>query len=168
MQAPGGKDEDTENGFKYGGWQVPFFGDDDDTIPVTLNNAGALLIGRKTYDIFAGYWPTTGKDIEFFGDIMNKIPKYVASKTLQKTDWENSTLLKGDVAEAVAKLKIEPGKDIYMFGSGNLCQTLMIHPLVLGQGKRLFQAEGPKQDLELIKSKTTQSGILVLTYKVKT
>lgn len=97
MQAPGGKDEDPENGFQYGGWQVPFFGDDDDTIPVALGNAGGLLIGRKTYDIFAGYWPTAGKDIEFFGDVMNKIPKYVASKTLQKTEWENSTLLKGDV-----------------------------------------------------------------------
>lgn len=179
MQAPGGKDEDSENGFKYGGWQVPFFGDDDDTIPVALGNAGALLIGRKTYDIFAGYWPTTGKDIEFFGDVMNNIPKYVASKTLQKTDWENSTLLKGDIQESVTKIKAEPGKDIYMFGSGNLCQTLMrhklideyllmIHPLTLGAGKRLFQPEGPKQDLELIKSKTTQSGILVLTYKVKT
>jgi dihydrofolate reductase len=176
MQAPGGKEEDVANGFKYGGWQEPFFG--DDTVSEELGKMGALLIVRKTYDIFASYWPTQGRSIEKFGPFMNNITKYVASKTLQQTEWQNSILLKGDVTEAVAGLKEEAGKDIYMFGSGNLCQTLMrhnlideyllmIHPLALGDGKHLFQQGGPKQDLELLKSKTTKSGVLVLTYKVK-
>lgn len=176
MQAPGGKEEDTKGEFKYGGWQLPFFG--DDTVSEELDKMGALLIGRKMYDIFASYWPTTGKSVEKFGPLMNNITKYVASKTLQKTEWQNSILLRGDVAEAVAGLKEEAGKDIYVFGSGDLSQTLMrsnlideyllmIHPLALGDGKKLFQQDGPKQDLELLKSKTTKEGILVLTYKVK-
>ncbi len=135
-------------------------------------------MGRKTYDIFAAYWPTVGKSVEGWGAIMNNITKYVASKTLHKTEWQNSFLLEGNVAEAVARLKGEAGKDIYVFGSGDLCQTLMrqslideyllmIHPLALGRGKRLFQQDGPKQDLELLKSHITKDGILVLTYKVK-
>ncbi len=178
MQAPGKKDEDTEGGFQYGGWQMPFFeGDNDNTVAEEIAKAGALLIGRKTYDIFASYWPTIGKDIELFGPFMNNITKYVASKTLQKTEWQNSTLLKGDVVDAINKLKEEEeGKDIYMFGSGDLCQTLMrhnlideyvlmIYPLTLGIGKRLFREDGPKQDLKLIKSKVTQKGVIVLNYK---
>ncbi|MEK2643980.1 dihydrofolate reductase family protein [Bdellovibrio sp. BCCA] len=179
MQAPGGKDEDTSGGFKYGGWQVPFWGDeDDDGLPQDIGKAGALLIGRKTYDIFAGYWPTTGKDLQWIGPFMNNTTKYVASKTLKKTEWQNSILLTGDTAEAVAKLKQEPGNDIYMFGSGDLCQTLMrhqlideyflkIYPITLGEGKRLFLPAGPKQDLELLKSKTSKMGVFTATYKVK-
>jgi dihydrofolate reductase len=178
MQAPGGKEEDTEGGFPYGGWQLPFFDDDDETLSEEIANAGALLIGRKTYDIFASYWPTVGKDVEEWGEFMNSIPKYVASKTLRKTEWQNSNLLEGDAAEAVAKLKREAGKDIYMFGSGDFIQTLMrhhlvdeyllmIYPVVLGTGKRLFQQGSSKHDLELLKSKTTQTGVLVLKYKVK-
>jgi dihydrofolate reductase len=176
MQAPGGKDEDPEGGFKYGGWQLPFFG--DDTVSAELGKMGALLLGRKTYDIFASYWPTEGKNIETFGPLMNNIPKFVASKTLKKTEWQNSQLLQGDVVEAIARLKMEEGKDLYVFGSGNFCQTLMrcnlidqyllmIHPLALGDGKHLFQHGGPKQDFELLKSKITNDGILVLAYKVK-
>jgi dihydrofolate reductase len=176
MQAPGATEEDSEDGFKYGGWQTPFFG--DDTISKELGKMGALLIGRKTYDIFAAYWPTTGKSVETFGPFMNNITKYVASKTLKKTQWQNSILLKSDIVESVSELKKEAGKDIYMFGSGDLCQTLMrrnlideyllmIHPLTLGQGKRLFRDGGPKQDLELLKSKITKDGILVLNYRVK-
>jgi dihydrofolate reductase len=176
VQAPGGKDEDIDSGFKYGGWQKPFFG--DDTVSEELGTMGALLIGRKTYDIFASYWPNAGKNADKFGPFMNNITKYVASKTLQKTAWQNSVLLKGEVTEAVAGLKKEAGKDIYIFGSGDLCQTLMrhnlideyllmIHPLVLGDGKKLFQQGGPKQDLEVQKSKTTKDGIFVVTYKVK-
>lgn len=175
-QAPGGKEEDTGDGFKYGGWQKPFFG--DDTISEELGKMGALLIGRKTYDIFAAYWPTEGKSIEKFGPFMNNTTKYVASKTLQEMEWQNSTLLKGEVPEAVAGLKAEAGKDIYMFGSGDLCQTLMrhklideyllmIHPLALGDGKKLFREGGPKQDLDLLKFRATKDGILVVTYKVK-
>lgn len=179
MQAPGGKVEDTEGGFEYGGWQMSFSGDDDSNPMVdNLGKAGALLLGRKTYDIFAPYWPTVGKSVEWFGPFMNNITKYVASKTLHRVGWENSVLLKGDVADSVARLKSESEKDIYVLGSGDLCQTLMshnlvdeyvlmIHPLTLGRGKRLFHADGPKQDLELLKSKITKDGILVLTYKVR-
>jgi len=176
MQAPGGKDEDTEGGFKYGGWQVPFWGEGDVTKDV--GKAGALLLGRKTYDIFASYWPTEGKNVPWFGDFMNNITKYVASKTLHKTEWQNSNLLEGNVAEAVTRLKSESGKDIYTFGSGDFLQTLMhhglideyilkIYPVTLGHGKRLFQPDGPKQDLELLKSETTKNGVLELNYKVK-
>ena len=178
MQAPGGGDEDTEGGFKYGGWQMPFFEDVDEAMSEDLGKAGALLLGRKTYDIFASYWPTVGKSVERYGAFMNNITKYIASKTMHKTEWQNSILLEGNVAEAVARLKGEAGKDIYVFGSGDLSQTLMhqnlideyllmIHPTLLGKGKRLFQQDGPKQDLELLKSKTTKNGVLALTYKVK-
>ena len=92
MQAPGGKDEDTEGGFKYGGWQATF-DDDDTTISDTLQKMGALLLGRKTYDNFASYWPAEGKNFEPFGSFMNNITKYVVSNTLEKVDWKNSILL---------------------------------------------------------------------------
>lgn len=180
MQAPGGKAEDTEGGFQYGGWEMSFQGGEDDggVMPEHLARAGALLLGRKTYDNFASYWPTTGKDIPWFGSFMNTVPKYVASKTLKKTDWQNSDLLEGDLDKAVAKIKSEAGKDIYVLGSGELAQSLrqhklvdeyvlMIYPMALGQGKRLFRDHPVKQDFELVKSKITKSGILVLTYKVK-
>jgi dihydrofolate reductase len=180
MQAPGGRMEDTEGGFKYGGWEMSFPNDGDDSNPMAENlaNAGALLLGRKTYDIFAPYWPNAGKNVEWYGAFMNNTTKYVASKTLRKTEWQNSTLLNGDVAEAVAKLKQEAGKDIYVLGSGNLSQTLMrenlideyvlmIYPIVLGSGKHLFQQDSAKQDLELVKSKIGKKGVLVLNYKVK-
>lgn len=178
MQAPGGKDEDAADGFAYGGWQAPFFGDGGSVITDALSNAGALLLGRKTYDIFAAYWPTVGKDFPVFGALMNNTPKYVASKTLRKTEWQNSQLLKGDVGQAVAALKKESGKDIYIFGSGDFCQTLMrdhlideyllmIFPIVLGTGKRLFKTDCAKQDLELLKAQTTPKGVQVITYRVK-
>lgn len=177
MQAPGGKNEDTSGDFQHGGWQMSY-GEGDTTMSDHLGKAGALLLGRKTYDIFASYWPTVGKDVPWFGSFMNNITKYVASKTLQKTDWQNSNLLKGDVAESVAKLKAESGKDIYVLGSGDLCQSLMrhnlvdeyvlmIHPLALGKGKRLFQENGLKQEFKVLNSKVTTDGVLVITYKVK-
>ena len=176
MQAPGGSNEDTEGGFKHGGWQMRYEG--DDTVIQAMGKMGALLLGRKTYDIFSSYWPTEGKNIEPIGPIMNSLPKYVASKTLKKVDWQNSTLLKGDLVEAVNEIKKESGKDIYMFGSGDLCQSLMrsklidefllmVHPLTLGEGKQLFRQNGLQQELELAKSHLTKSGILVLNYKVK-
>ena len=177
MQAPGGKEEDTENNFPYGGWEMDF---EDDSVSMSefLGNAGAILVGRKTYDIFAPFWPSLGKDVPWYGPFMNNITKYVASTTLDKTEWQNSILLKGNVADAVAKLKAEAGKDIYVMGSSNLSQTLMHHnlideyilltyPIVLGKGKRLFQNDCCKQNLELVKSRSSKNGVLVLTYKVK-
>lgn len=176
MQAPGAPNEDTDGGFKYGGWQVPFFEDDGAEVAATFHTADALLLGRKTYDIFAAYWPNA-KDVPF-ADAMNNITKYVASRTQDKLNWQNSILLEDDVAETVAKLKQQEGKDIIVVGSGELAQTLMrhnlidkysllIHPLVLGSGKRLFREDSPRQDLELLESKTTKNGVLVVTYKIK-
>lgn len=178
MQSPGGKVEDTEGDFRYGGWQMQFPDDEDDSMSENLGKAGALLLGRKTYDIFASYWPTVGKDVEWYGGFMNNITKYVASKTMHKADWQNSILLEGNVPHAVARLKAETGKDIYILGSGDLSQTLMhhnlideyilmIYPMVLGKGKRLFRQDGPKLDLELVKFKTRKNGVLVLNYEVK-
>lgn len=177
LQSPGAKDEDLEGGFQYGGWQLPYFEDADTTVSDRLHHAGAMLIGRKTYDIFAGYWPTTGRDVDQFGDLMNKLPKYVASTTLQKTEWENSNLIKGDIREGVEKVKKEIDKDIIIFGSGNFCQTLMklnlideyilfIHPLVLGTGKKLFEDDVAKLNLEFVSSKSSKNGVVEINYKI--
>lgn len=176
MQAPGAPNEDVDGGFRYGGWQAPYFEDDGMEVAATFHTADALLLGRKTYDIFSAYWPNA-KDVPF-ADAMNNITKYVASRTKDKLGWQNSILLEGDVAESVVKLKQQEGKDIIVVGSGELAQTLMqhnlidkysllIHPLVLGSGKRLFRANSPRQDLELLESKTTKNGVSVMTYAVK-
>lgn len=186
-QAPGAKDEDLENGFKYGGWQVPFFGDEDGEImSYAFDNMGAMLLGRKTYDIFASYWPNVGKGQELvepddtvIATIMNETPKYVASHADSLMEWENGnvTHLK-DVAKEINELKQQDGKHIIVWGSGDFVQTLMrehlvdeyfllVHPLVLGSGKKLFIDGSAKQDLELISSKTTKNGVLVLNYQVK-
>ena len=180
MQAPGGTEEDTEGGFNHGGWQMSYIDEAfGQAMDEAFRNTGGMLLGRKTYDIFAGYWPTTGKkEAAEIAGLMNSLPKYVASRTLEKAEWQNTTLLKGDLAEAVTKLKAEDGKDIYVIGSGDLTQTLMkhglideyalmIHPLVLGNGKKLFRDGGPKQELELLSSKPTTTGVMILRYKTK-
>ena len=176
-QAPGDPQEDTEGGFKYGGWQGPYFDADagkimDEQIAAT----DALLLGRKTYQIFAAYWPTAPAD-DPIAKKLNSAPKYVVSTTLNKAEWNNSKLIKGNVAEEVAKLKQQPGSGIIsVTGSGKLAQTLMqhnlvdeyalwIHPLVLGSGKRLFPDGISLNNLKLVDTKTTGSGIVILTYK---
>ncbi|MDB5176460.1 MAG: deaminase-reductase protein [Candidatus Saccharibacteria bacterium] len=188
-QAPGGPDEDTDSGFAYGGWQVPYFGEDDsDTMSYVFDNMGAMLLGRKTYDIFADYWPHAGDgEQELIGDndasiatLMNGVPIYVASHADTLKSWDNGdvTHLGDDLATEINALKQQDGKDIIVWGSGDLVQSLirenlideyflMIHPLVLGTGKKLFGDDIPKQDLELTSSKTSKSGVLVLTYSVK-
>lgn len=177
MQAPGDPQEDTEGGFKHGGWQLPFFDADagkimDDQIAAT----DALLLGRVTYQIFAGYWPTAPADNPFTQKL-NSVPKYVASTTLAKVEWNNSTLLNGNLAEQVAKLKQQPGTGILsVTGSGKLAQSLVmddlvdeyvlwIHPIVLGSGKRLFEGGIVPTNLKLVDTKTTGSGVLILTYQ---
>jgi dihydrofolate reductase len=177
MQAPGGKTEDTEGGFEYGGWQMSY-GDEifGKFIMETYGSVDALLLGRKTYDIFAGYWPTTGKDMEI-GKIINGMTKYVASRTKDAgaITWEKSVLLKDDIAAEISKLKEQPGKNILVAGSGDFAQTLMrenlidefqllVHPLVLGTGKRLFKEGGPKQMLKLSSSQASTSGVVFLRY----
>lgn len=175
MQAPGGPDEDQENGFEYGGWQVPYFDDDDSTVAEELAAADALVLGRKTYEIFASYWPTASED-NSFTEPMNSIDKYVASRSVDPVNWQHSTLLEGDAADAVGELKQEPGGDLLVFGSGELVQTLMadrlvddyklmVHPLVLGTGKRLFREGAARTDLELVDTSTTGNGVVILHYR---
>jgi len=175
MQAPGGADEDTEGGFRHGGWQMGYFDDvAGERIGASMAQTGAFLLGRRTYEIFASYWPTQSDD-DPFARILNGLPKYVASTTLgEPLAWKNSTLLQGDVAKAVAELKEGEGGNIVVLGSGGLVQTLyendlvdeyalMIHPIVLGSGKKLFR-EVPRKPLKLADSVTTSTGVLMATY----
>ncbi len=177
MQAPGDSQEDTEGGFKHGGWQMPLFdADAGKIIGESIAATDALLLGRKTYQIFAAYWPNAPAD-DPIAKKLNSVPKYVASTTLKKVEWNNSTLIKGNLAEEVTKLKQQPGSGILsVTGSGKLAQTLMqhdlvdeydlwIHPLVLGSGKRLFEGGIVPINLKLVDTKTTGSGIVVLTYQ---
>ncbi len=176
MQAPGGPDEDREGGFEQGGWVWPYFDEVfADAVEDGLSSSDVLLLGRKTYEIFAAYWPTATDD-EDLADLMNSIDKYVSSRTLDEVEWQNSTLLEGDVETAVVELKEKPGGDIRVIGSGDLVQTLMQHdlvdeyqltitPLVLGSGKRLFGDESKQTDLQLVDTETTETGVVVLVYE---
>jgi dihydrofolate reductase len=176
MQAPGAADEDTEGGFQHGGWQRPYF---DDVLGATaaegLAETDAYLFGRKTYEKMAAYWPTAPED-DPYGRHMNSTPKYVASRRLPHVEWQNSTLITGDVAEEVAGLKQQPGKNIAVLGSGDLVQTLLEHdlvdefflavyPLVLGSGKRLFREYDQARKLRLVDSKPTSTSGVILTYR---
>jgi dihydrofolate reductase len=155
MQAPGGSDEVREGGFEHGGWQVPYFDEMagkavSDTMAVT----GGFLLGRGTYEHFAAYWPTVTEDGEF-ADLMSSMPKFVGSTTLDEPiEWSNSTLIRGDIAQEVAQLKQQSGKDLQVIGSSELVQTLMqhnlvdeyrlmIHTVVVRSGKRLFREGSP-------------------------
>jgi dihydrofolate reductase len=176
MQAPGSPDEDRSGGFDHGGWQLNYF---DDTLGKAVMDVlavtGGFLLGRRTYQIFAAHWPKQPAEDPLAGTF-NDLPKYVASTTLKEPlPWQNSTLIKGDVADGVASLKKEAGKDIQVIGSGTLVDTLaghdlvdeyrlMIHPIVMGKGKRLFRGEGLPKKLRLVDSKTTTTGVVILTY----
>jgi dihydrofolate reductase len=176
MQAPGRPDEDLRDGFEHGGWAVPY---NDEVMGRVMGErmarGGPLLLGRRTYEDFAAFWPKQ-KDNPYTG-VLNNVQKYVASTTLtEPLPWSNSTLLKGDAAEAVAKLKDESGKDIGVLGSGELIQSLMrhdlvdeyvllIHPLLVGSGRRLFPDGGPFATLRLVDSVTTTTGVLIATYQ---
>ena len=176
IQSPGYPDEDPSGGFEAGGWQQPYFDEVfGRTIVEGLTTSGGLLLGRRTYEIFAGFWPTAPAD-DPIAPIMNGLPKYVASTTLKEPlPWENSHLLQGDVPKAVAELKGQDGKDLRVIGSGELVQTLMqhhlvdeyalmIHPLVVGGGKRLFRDGNPKTSLRLVESTPTSTGVLIVSY----
>ena len=176
MQAPGRPDEDTRDGFEYGGWAAG--GNQDPDVGRALGERmarpGALLLGRRTYEDFHGFWPHQ-KDNPFT-EVLNARQKYVASTTLEEPlAWENSTLLGGDVPAAVARLKEEGDEDIAVMGSGELIRSLMphglideylllIHPLVLGTGRRLFPDGGAATPLRLVDSLTTGSGVVIATY----
>ena len=175
MQSPGGPTEDPTKGFELGGWTMPYFDPEfNEELDRFFKQKLDLLLGRKTYEIFASYWPTQSDDNPF-AKILNGLPKYVASTTLaEPLAWQNSTLLQGDVAKAVAELKEDEGGNIVVLGSGGLVQTLyendlvdeyalMIIPIVLGGGKRLFR-DLPKKPLRLAESVTTSTGVLMTTY----
>jgi dihydrofolate reductase len=175
LQAPGGPDEDREEGYKYGGWQAPYF-DEDSGKAIGDHMAGmeALLLGRKTYEIFAGYWPNQGAENPIAAK-MNETPKYVASRTLETVGWANSELLQGDVAEAVARVKGQFGR-VDVIGSGNLVQTLLrndlvdrlnlwVYPVLLGSGKRLFAEGTVPTALRLVESASFPKGAVLLAYE---
>ena len=173
MQGPAQPDEDTRDGFKHGGWAAPYAA--MPSAGEAMANVGGLLVGRWTYEEFYKVWPKR-KDSPYSA-WMDNIQKYVASMTLKEPlPWKNSTLLKGDATEAVANLRKEPGKDLVIMGSGELIQSLMrrnlideyvllIHPLVLGTGRRLFPDGGAFASLRLVSSKTTDKDVVVATYR---
>ncbi|MEV8399526.1 dihydrofolate reductase family protein [Streptomyces niveus] len=175
MQGPGGSDEDRDGGFEHGGWSVPHFGPDlIQRMTDLVQRADALLVGRKTYDIFAATWPLAEAD-DPIGSKMNSVRKYVASRTLDAVSWQNSTLLTGDVAEAVARLKQEGDGEIQVHGSGDLIQTLIAHdlvdefhvlvfPVLVGSGKRLFGRGTVPAGLKLVDNARSESGVVISTY----
>ena len=175
MQAPGRADEDLRGGFEHGGWALPYNDSVKSRIMAEgMAQAGPLLFGRRTYEDFFGVWPKR-KDNPFT-EVLDNAQKYVASTTLtEPLPWSNSTLLEGDGADAVARLKQEPGKDLVVLGSGELVRSLMrrnlvdeyvllIHPLVLGSGRRLFTDAGAFAALRLVDAKTTTTGVVIARY----
>ncbi len=176
MQAPGRPDEDLRGEFGHGGWEVRYADEVMGSVAAEgMARESAILFGRRTYEDFAAFWPNQPQPNPFT-DVLNRSQKYVASRTLREPlAWENSTLLQGDVGEAVAELKARSEKDIVVLGSGDLIQTLMrhdlideyqllIHPLVLGTGRRLFAEGGPPATLRLVDTKITTTGVIIATY----
>jgi dihydrofolate reductase len=176
MQAPGGPQEDPSNGFTHGGWAMPTGDEDSDgrAIDELIARKFELLLGRRTYDIWAGYWPQHGDNP--VGEIFNRVTKYVATHRPDSLDWEHSQPLGGDVAAAVRELKASAGPELHLWGSSNLLQTLIaadlvdeyrlwVFPVVLGQGKRLFENGVPPRKLTLVESRATSGGVLLNTYR---
>jgi dihydrofolate reductase len=177
VQAPGAADEDTTGGFQHGGWHLRYYDDlSQKWVVETLTAAGGFLLGRRTYEGFAAHWPNASEEEQVVAEPLNTRPKYVASRTLaEPLEWQNSTVLQGDVAEAVAALKQADGGDLLVIGSTELVQTLlehdlvdefrvMIDPLVVDGGKRLFRDDGVLRPLRLVDSKVTTTGAIVATY----
>ncbi len=177
MQAPGRPDEDRRGGFEHGGWALPYADPEmGKAAGESMATTGGLLFGRRTYEDFYSVWPKR-TDNNPFTEVLNNTQKFVASRTLRgPLPWINSTLLEGEAAEAVARLKEQPGKDIVVLGSGELLQSLMrcnlidvyvlqIHPLILGSGRRLFNDADSRAALELTDSKTTSTGVVIATYR---
>jgi dihydrofolate reductase len=176
-QAPGAPEEDTSGGFQHGGWHLPYF---DDTsrkwVADSYTAAGGFLFGRRTFESLAGYWPHASEEEQVIAEPLNTRPKYVASTTLtEPLAWQHSTLLQGEVAEAVAALKQQDGGDLLVVGSTKLVQTLLAHglvdelqlmldPLVVGGGKGIFPADGMLRPLRLVDSKVTSTGAILATY----
>ena len=174
VQAPGGPGEDDEGGFPFGGWTVPFFDEHlGEVMGALMGKPFDLVLGRKTYDIFAAYWPTASE--EDGGKPLNDATKHVASRGRPSLEWDRSVLIEGDVAEGVAALKEQDGPELQVHGSGNLVQTLLRHglvdewqlltfPVVLGQGKRLFADGAVPAALRLVSSSVSGTGVVVGRY----
>jgi dihydrofolate reductase len=178
VQAPGEPDEDLSGGFQHGGWHLGYF--DDVSMGWVVNNltdADGFLLGRHTYEGFAGHWPNASEEEQMVARPLNTKPKYVASTTLtDPLEWEHSTVLQGDVADAVLALKQEEGAGLLVIGSTQLVKTLiehdlvdeyrlMIDPLVLGGGKRLFHEDGALRSLRLVDSQVVSTGAIIATYE---
>lgn len=177
VQAPGDPDEDRSDGFEHGGWLFQFERGEGDEFRLNgVLESDALLLGRTTYDIFAAYWPNVDSDDHPMAARLNSMPKYVASRNLKDVEWNNSTLLTGHIADEVATLKQQEGGDILVYGSAQLVQTLLEHdlvdeyhlmvfPIVLGSGKRLFGETSEPTTLRLVDTKSVGAGVLSLTYQ---
>jgi dihydrofolate reductase len=176
MQAPGRPDEDRRGGFEHGGWASTYADPEmGKAAGQSMATTGGLLFGRRTYEDFYSVWPNRTDNP--FTEVLNNSPKFVVSRTLRDPlPWMNSTLLKGDAADSVARLKQQPGKDLVILGSGELVRSLMrsnlvdelillIHPLILGAGQRLFTETGSFAALRLVDSKTTTTGVTISTYQ---
>jgi len=175
VQAPGGPDEDRSGGFAHGGWQAPYLDPESmEAIVQGIERNEALLLGRRTYEIFAGYWPKQ-PDADPIARKLNAMPKYVASRTLGSVGWANSTLLGPDIPQEVARIKARHG-ETHVIGSGGFVQTLLrerlvdrlnlwVHPLTLGDGKRLFAGGTVPTALELVRSRAFPKGVVLLAYE---
>jgi dihydrofolate reductase len=177
-QAPGGTDEDPSGGFAHGGWHMQYMQDEvaQTWVLGSIVEAGGFLLGRRTYEIFAAYWPNAPAEEQVIAEPLNTRPKYVASTTLSDPlGWQNSTVLEGDVAAAVSALKQEDGGDLHVIGSTQLVQTLiehdladefrlMIDPIMLGGGKRIFRDDGSLRPLRLVDGQIARTGAILATY----
>jgi dihydrofolate reductase len=177
IQAPGGPDEDRSVGFEHGGWSFPYRDPDFGGITERFSRADAFLLGRRTYEIFASSWPNAPRDNPISIGL-NDLPKYVVTRTLDSVKWENSEILKGDLSEAVSKLKSEPGRELQIHGSTVLVRALLAlglidelqlltFPVSLGSGRRLFEDLEHAVAFELTDHKITNTGVVVTTYVPK-
>ncbi|MGA2665358.1 MAG: dihydrofolate reductase family protein [Nitrososphaerales archaeon] len=177
MQAPGGPQEDTSNGFKFGGWSFPYFDEvGGEIMSKQMGHPFDLLLGRKTYEIFASHWPMNNDPKDPIGSGINRATKYVASHSQVKSDWAKTVVLQGDVAEAVKGLKQQDGPELQVHGSGNLIQTLLKHdlvdelwlkviPITLGTGKRLFADGTMPAAFTLTESRTSPKGVIFASFR---
>jgi dihydrofolate reductase len=177
VQAPAYADEDTSGGFKHGGWNVPYLEERSmKWIVENVSGAGGFLLGRRTYEVFAAHWPGASQEEQALAQPLNTLPKYVASTTLKAPlAWQNSSLLDSPVAESVARLRGEAGGNLLLIGSTELAAVLlandlvdelrlMIDPVILGGGKRLFRDDGMCRRLAHVTSETTATGAMLVTY----
>lgn len=176
-QGPGGPEEDRSGGFDRGGWLVPYFDDaTGEFMTEVFKGVDAFLIGRRTYEIFAASWPNVTDPNDPIANSLNTLPKYVASSTLEDPQWSNTTVLKGDLASAVQELKERDGRELQVHGSGRLVQyllandlvdrlNLLVFPVIVGAGRRLFPESGIATGLALDESQTTPSGVAISVYR---